>query len=172
LFSVALLQQGTEVRQVLDPVFKEPAPVSGLILWGAESLLSSLVARLAPWTRERYDTEGFSSCQPLSRRKSGGLFALVGWRRDRPRRAASQRLEGRRNEPASSLPNPRPLSSRRSPQATRHGGADSEAGSRVRFHARFRNSFDAARRLSHLRAGSWCGGVTPFTDAQLHNARP
>jgi len=75
LFSVALLQQGTEVRQVLDPVFKEPAPVSGLILWGAESLLSSLVARLAPRTRERYDTEGISSCQPLLRRKSGGFLA-------------------------------------------------------------------------------------------------
>jgi len=89
LFSVALLQQGTEVRQVLDPVFKEPAPVSGLILWGAESLLSSLVARLAPWTRERYDTEGIRSCQPLLRRKSGRLSASLGWRRERPRRAVS-----------------------------------------------------------------------------------
>ena len=78
LFSVALLQQGTEVRQVLDPVFKEPAPVSGLILWGAESLLSSLVARLAPWTRERNDTEGIRSCQPLLRRKSSGFFTSQG----------------------------------------------------------------------------------------------
>ena len=57
LISVALLQQGTEVRQVLDPVFKEPAPVSGLILWGAARCLSSLAAQPAPSTRDRYDTE-------------------------------------------------------------------------------------------------------------------
>jgi hypothetical protein len=38
---------------------------------------------------------------------------------------------------------------------------------RFRARARFRNSFDAARRVSvHLREGSWRGGVKPRTDAQ------
>jgi hypothetical protein len=78
LFSVALLQQGTEVRQVLDPVFKEPAPVSGLILWGAARCLSSLAAQPAPLTRDRYHTERIGSCQPLSRRKSAGFSVSQG----------------------------------------------------------------------------------------------
>jgi hypothetical protein len=78
LFSVALLQQGTEVRQVLDPVFKEPAPVSGLILWGAARCLSSLAAQPAPLTRDRYHTERIGSCQPLARRKSAGFSVSQG----------------------------------------------------------------------------------------------
>ncbi len=71
LISVALLQQGTEVRQVLDPVFKEPAPVSGLILWGAARCLSSLAAQPAPSTRDRYHTERIGCCQPLALRNMG-----------------------------------------------------------------------------------------------------
>jgi hypothetical protein len=50
-YSVALLNKETEVRQVLDPVFKEPLPVSGFTLWVRHERLSSAALRPAPSNR-------------------------------------------------------------------------------------------------------------------------
>jgi len=58
----------TEVRRSIDPVFKEPSPVSGILLWVRRGALSTLSRSACVHAWRSYSTDPTAFCQPPAAR--------------------------------------------------------------------------------------------------------